>query len=273
MTTQQTAQRSIIKKYRKPIWNRFIGALKEYKMLEAGDRVAVCISGGKDSMLLAMCMQELENHGSEVPFRTEFLVMDPGYAPENRKKIEENAATLGIPIHIFDAPVFNVVDKQTAGAPCYLCARMRRGYLYKYAKDLGCNKIALGHHFDDVIETTLMSMLYGAEMRTMMPKLHSTNFEGMQLIRPLYFVREADILSWQRYNGLSFIRCACRMTAGLAEDTMQSKRQEVKWLIAALRRENPQVDSNIFRSADNVNLETIRSWHKGDATYDFLDEY
>ena len=273
MTTQQTAQRSIIKKYRKPIWNRFIGALKEYKMLEAGDRVAVCISGGKDSMLLAMCMQELENHGSEVPFHTEFLVMDPGYAPENRKKIEENAAILGIPIHIFDAPVFNVVDKQTAGAPCYLCARMRRGYLYKYAKDLGCNKIALGHHFDDVIETTLMSMLYGAEMRTMMPKLHSTNFEGMQLIRPLYFVREADILAWQRYNGLSFIRCACRMTAGLAEDTMQSKRQEVKRLIAALRRENPQVDSNIFRSADNVNLETIRSWHKGDATYDFLDEY
>lgn len=273
MTTQQTAQRSIIKKYRKPIWNRFIGALKEYKMLEAGDRVAVCISGGKDSMLLAMCMQELENHDSEVPFRTEFLVMDPGYAPENRKKIEENATALGIPIHIFDAPVFNVVDKQTAGAPCYLCARMRRGYLYKYAKDLGCNKIALGHHFDDVIETTLMSMLYGAEMRTMMPKLHSTHFEGMQLIRPLYFVREADILAWQRYNGLSFIRCACRMTAGLAEDTMQSKRQEVKRLIAALRRENPQVDSNIFRSADRVNLETLRSYRKGDITYDFRDEY
>ena len=263
---------SLRKKFKKKIWSRFTKAINTYELVKPGDKIAVCISGGKDSMLMAKLMQELQRH-SDVPFELVFLVMDPGYAPENRKKIEENAATLGIPIHIFDAPVFNVVDKQTAGAPCYLCARMRRGYLYKYAKDLDCNKIALGHHFDDVIETTLMSMLYGAEMRTMMPKLHSTNFEGMQLIRPLYFVREADILAWQRYNGLSFIRCACRMTAGLAEDTMQSKRQEVKRLIAALRRDNPQVDSNIFRSADNVNLETIRSWHKGDAAYDFLDEY
>lgn len=273
MTECQLVERSIIKKYRKQIWNRFIGGLKDYQMLQAGDVVAVCISGGKDSMLLAKCMQELERHGSEVPFTCKFLVMDPGYTPENRLQIEQNAAKLEVPIQIFEAPVFHVVNKQTQGNPCYLCARMRRGYLYKYAKELGCNKIALGHHFDDVIETNLMSMLYAAEMRTMMPKLHSTNFEGMELIRPLYLVREADILAWQRYNNLTFLRCACSMTAGLENDTMDSKRQAVKRLIADLRRDNPQVDINIFRAAQNVNLETILSYHKGEEYHSFLDAY
>lgn len=273
MTKQQIAERSIIKKYRKQIWNRFIGALKDYQMLSAGDTVAVCISGGKDSMLLAKCMQELEAHGSEAPFTCKFLVMDPGYTPENRRQIEQNAALLGVPIEIFDAPIFSVVEKQEDGSPCYLCARMRRGYLYKFAKELGCNKIALGHHFDDVIETILMSMLYGAEMRTMMPKLHSTNFEGMELIRPLYMVKEADIVAWQRYNDLTFLRCACKLTAGLADDTMDSKRQQVKRLIAELRKDNPQVDVNIFRSAENVNLETVIGYHTGEDVHSFLDTY
>ncbi len=273
MTEQQRIERSIIKKYRKVIWNRFIGGLKEYRMLSAGDVVGVCISGGKDSMLLAKCMQELERHGSEVPFTCKFLVMDPGYAPENRRQIEQNALRLGIPIEIFDAPIFHVVDKQTSGNPCYLCARMRRGYLYKFAKELGCNKIALGHHFDDVIETTLMSMLYRAEMRTMMPKLRSLNFEGMELIRPLYMVREADIAAWQRYNDLTFLCCACRMTAGLENDTMDSKRQEIKRMIADLRRQNPQVDVNIFRAAENVNLETVIGYYKGEEQHSFLDTY
>lgn len=273
MTECQLVERSIIKKYRKQIWNRFIGGLKEYRMLSAGDKVAVCISGGKDSMLLAKCMQELERHGSEVPFTCKFLVMDPGYTPENRQQIIDNAAKLEVPIEIFDAPIFQWVDKQTDGNPCYLCARMRRGYLYKFAQQLGCNKIALGHHFDDVIETNLMSMLYRAEMRTMMPKLRSTNFEGMELIRPLYLVKEADILSWQRYNDLTFLRCACSMTAGLENDTMDSKRQEVKRLIADLRKENPQVDVNIFRSAENVNLETVLGYRKGDELHSFLDDY
>lgn len=273
MTECQLIERSIIKKYRKTIWNRFIGGLKDYKMLAAGDTVAVCISGGKDSMLLAKCMQELERHGSEVPFTCKFLVMDPGYTPENRRQIEMNAEKLGVPIEIFDAPIFMVVDKQTTGNPCYLCARMRRGYLYKYAQEMGCNKIALGHHFDDVIETNLMSMLYGAEMRTMMPKVHSTNFPGMELIRPLYLVKEADILAWQRYNNLTFLRCACSMTAGLENDTMDSKRQEVKQLIADLRRNNPQVDMNIFRAAENVNLETVLGYRKGEEIHSFLEFY
>lgn len=273
MTRQQEIERSIIKKYRKAIWNRFIGALKDYRMLSAGDTVAVCISGGKDSMLLAKCMQELERHGSEVPFQTKFLVMDPGYTAENRRKIEENADLLGIPVQFFDAPIFRVVDKQTSGSPCYLCARMRRGYLYQYAARLGCNKIALGHHFDDVIETVLMSMLYGAEMRTMMPRIHSKNFPGMELIRPLYLVREADILSWQRYHHLEFLRCACRMTEGLETETVDSKRQEVKRLIVDLRRKNPQVDINIFRSAEKVNLETVLGYRKGDEVHTFLEDF
>ena len=265
----QQIERSIIKKYRKTIWNQFIGGLKDYKMIQAGDRIAVCISGGKDSFVLAKCLQELQRHGSEVPFELEFIVMDPGYRSENRQRIEELLQELRIPAHIFESPIFSVVEKQD-GTPCYLCARMRRGYLYKYAQQLGCNKIALGHHFDDVIETTMMSMLYAAEMRTMMPKLHSIHYPGMELIRPLYLVREKDIEAWARYNKLSFIRCACSVTD--SRDN-QSKRAEIKALLAELRKTNPQSDINIFRSAENVNLETIISYHKGDEYHSFLDEY
>ncbi len=263
-------ERSIITTYRKTIWNPFIGGLKTYKMIGAGDRIAVCISGGKDSMLLAKCLQELQRHGSEVPFELEFVVMDPGYRPENRRQIEENARLLCLPIHIYESPIFHVVEKQQTGSPCYLCARMRRGYLYKYAQELGCNKIALGHHYDDVIETVLMSMLYGAEMRTMMPKLHSTNFPGMELIRPLYLVREKVILNWAAYNDLHFIRCACSVTDGTQGE---SKRAEIKALLAQLRQVNRQIDQNIFRSAENVNLETILGYHKGDHRVSFLDAY
>ena len=265
----QLIERSIIKKYRKTIWNNFIGALKDYQMIQAGDRIAVCISGGKDSFVLAKCLQELQRHGSEVPFELEFLVMDPGYRPENRRRIEELLEIMQIPAHIFDSQIFSVVEKQE-GTPCYLCARMRRGYLYKYAQQLGCNKIALGHHFDDVIETIMMSMLYAAEMRTMMPKLHSIHYPGMELIRPLYLVREKDIEAWARYNDLSFIRCACSVTDSREN---QSKRAEIKALLAELRKVNPQSDINIFRSAENVNLETIISYRKRDQYHSFLDEY
>ena len=265
----QQIERSIIKKYRKPIWNNFIGSLKDYKMIQAGDRIGVCISGGKDSFLLAKCLQELQRHGSEVPFDLEFIVMDPGYKPENRQQIEKLLRITGIEAHIFESPIFSVVDKQE-GTPCYLCARMRRGYLYKFAQSLGCNKIALGHHFDDVIETILMSMLYGAEMRTMMPKLHSLNYPGMELIRPLYLVRERDITAWARYNDLEFIRCACSVSDSKENG---SKRAEIKALLESIRKTNPQADINIFRSAENVNLETIIGYRKGDQTTTFLDDY
>lgn len=264
-------RRSIIKKFRKGIWNNFIGGLKDYAMIQAGDRIAVCISGGKDSVLLAMCLQELQQHGSEVPFELEFIVMDPGYRPEIRRQIEDNLISLQIPAHFFNSPIFSVVDKQE-GSPCYLCARMRRGYLYKFAQSLGCNKIALGHHFDDVIETILMSMLYGAEMRTMMPKIHSRNYPGMELIRPLYMVRERDISAWCRYNGLIFTRCACAVTDSSQQDS-GSKRAEIKALLAQLRKINKQIDVNIFRSAENVNLETILGYHKGEQITTFLEEY
>ncbi len=267
----QQIERSIIKTYRKTIWNPFIGALKDYRMIAAGDRIAVCLSGGKDSFLLAKCLQELQRHGSEVPFELEYIVMDPGYRPENRRRIEELLELMQLPAHIFDSPIFSVVEKQEM-SPCYLCARMRRGYLYKFAQQLGCNKIALGHHFDDVIETILMSMLYGAEMRTMMPKLHSRNFPGMELIRPLYQVREKDILNWSRHNDLEFIRCACSVTASENEDG-GSKRTEIKALLAQLRKVNPQIDINIFRSVENVKLETLIGYHKGETTVSFLDNY
>lgn len=263
-------QRSIIKKYRKPIWNNFIGALKDYRMIEAGDRIAVCISGGKDSVLLALCLQELQRHGSEVPFELEYIVMDPGYRPEVRRQIEDNLAHLQISATFFGSPIFSVVSKQK-DAPCYLCARMRRGYLYKFAQSIGCNKIALGHHFDDVIETILMSMLYGAEMRTMMPKIHSRHYPGMELIRPLYMVREQDVYAWCRYNGLDFTHCSCALTD--SHQYADSKRAEIKKLIAHLRQVNKQIDINIFRSAENVNLETILGYHNGEHTTTFLQDY
>lgn len=264
-------ERSITKKFKKPIWHRFIGALKDYDMIAPGDRIAVCISGGKDSMLLAKCMQELKKH-TEKPFELEFLVMDPGYLPENRQKILSNAALLDIPVTVFDANIFNYVAG-VEKSPCYLCARMRRGHLYKNAQALGCNKIALGHHFDDVIETILMSMLYGAEMKTMMPKLHSTNYAGMELIRPLYLVREADIIAWRNYNGLSFLQCACRFTEAASLDAGISKRQEMKALIESFRRISPHIELNIFQSAHNVNLDTIIGWRRGEEQHSFLDEY
>ena len=264
-------ERSITKKFKKPIWHRFIGALKDYDMIAPGDRIAVCISGGKDSMLLAKCMQELKKH-TEKPFELEFLVMDPGYLPENRQKILANAALLNIPVTIFEANIFNYVAG-VEKSPCYLCARMRRGHLYKNAQALGCNKIALGHHFDDVIETILMSMLYGAEMKTMMPKLHSTNYPGMELIRPLYLVREADILAWKKYNGLHFLQCACRFTEAAELDAGLSKRQEMKALIESFRRISPHIELNIFQSAHNVNLDTIIGWRRGEERHSFLDEY
>lgn len=267
-------ERSIIKRFRKEIWRPFVRALNDYDMIKEGDNIAVCISGGKDSMLLAKCMQEILRHG-KMEFGLKFLVMDPGYAPENRELIEENAKTLGIPIHIFQSEIFDVVV-DVDDSPCYLCARMRRGYLYSNAKKLGCNKIALGHHFDDVIETILMSMLYGAQVNTMMPKLHSTNFPGMELIRPLYLIREDDIKAWRDANELHFIQCACHFTdtcTTCSNQETRSKRQEIKELIRTLKQRNPDVEAHIFRSVENVNLDTVIGWKTGGKKYSFLDRY
>lgn len=270
-------ERSIIKQFRKSIWRPFVKALNEYDMIKEGDNIAVCISGGKDSMLLAKCMQEILRHG-KMEFGLKFIVMDPGYHPANRKLIEENAALMGIPVQIFESDIFDtVVD--AGGSPCYLCARMRRGNLYANAKELGCNKIALGHHFDDVIETILMSMLYGAQVNTMMPKLHSTNFEGMELIRPLYLVKEQDILDWKEYNHLRFLQCACRFTEQIAreraleEEVHTSKRQEMKELINRFRQINPHIETNIFKSVENVNLDACIGYVKDGERHHFLEEY
>lgn len=267
----QEIERSIIKSFRKPIWNAFIKGIKAYELVKPGDRIAVCISGGKDSMLMAKCMQHLQKY-SEIPFELEYLCMNPGYADENWELIQKNAATLQIPLHSFETRIFEVVDKQIHH-PCYLCARMRRGHLYNAAQQLGCNKIALGHHFDDVIETILMGMLYGSQTQTMMPKLHSSNFPGMELIRPLYLVREADVIRWSKYNDLHFIQCACKMTADHPEQEGLSKRKETKALIAQLKKMNPGVEKNIFNSVCNVNLRTIISYHDGDVSHHFLDDY
>ena len=265
---------SLVKKYRLSIWSKFLKGVKDYQLIQEGDKIAVCISGGKDSMMMAVCMKRLQRY-SKVPFDVEYLVMDPGYAPENRQKIIDNAAKLEIPIKIFDTQIFDSVVNVKQN-PCYLCARMRRGYLYKNAQELGCNKIALGHHFDDVIETILMGMLYGSQVQTMMPKIHSENFEGMQLIRPLYMVREEDVIKWSKYNGLEFIQCACRFTEEreVYEDgSSNSKRQEVKELLKKLREVSPAIDMNIFRSVENVNLQTIISYHIGDEYHHFLDDF
>ena len=266
-------ERSIIKNFRKGIWRPFVTALNEYEMIKEGDNIAVCISGGKDSMLLAKCMQEILRHG-KMKFGLHFLVMDPGYNPENRKMIEENARLMNIPVTIAGSDIFNaVVDVDQS--PCYLCARMRRGFLYDNAKKLGCNKIALGHHFDDVIETILMSMLYGAQMNTMMPKLHSTNFPGMELIRPLYLVKESHILEWRDYNELQFLQCACRFTEAVSkeEEAHMSKRQEMKELIKKFRTINSNIEMNIFRSAENVNLDACIGYVKHGERHNFLEEY
>ena len=265
---------SVVKKFRQTIWSKFLKGIKEYDLIQKGDKIAVCISGGKDSMLMAMCMKRLQRY-SKIPFEVVFLVMNPGYNEINYQKIIENAELLQIPIRVFETEIFDAVAKVDQH-PCYLCARMRRGYLYKTAKELGCNKIALGHHFDDVIETILMGMLYGSQVQTMMPKIHSENYEGMQLIRPMYMVREEDIIKWKQYNDLQFIQCACRFTENCTmcdNGGGGSKRQEVKTLLKQLRAKSPAIDMNIFRSVENVNLQTIISYHRGEEYHHFLDDF
>ena len=267
-------EKSLRKKFRKEIWSKFTKAVNTYELVKPGDKIAVCISGGKDSMLMAKCFQELKLH-DKFDFDVKFLVMDPGYSPRNRQVIEENARILNIPITVFESDIFESVYN-IEKSPCYLCARMRRGHLYAYAKELGCNKIALGHHYDDVIETILMGMLYGAQVQTMMPKLHSTNFEGMELIRPLYLVREDDIKAWRDYNGLNFIQCACKFTDTCTtcnNQENQSKRVEIKELIKTLKQVNPHVESNIFRSVENVNIDTVIAYKQNGVKHNFLDEY
>lgn len=273
MEKYKEIERSIITKYRKTIWSRFVKAVKDYELINENDKVMVCISGGKDSFLLAKCVEELHKH-SKIKFDVEYVCMNPGYNDYNRDFILDNAKTLNIDLKMFDSDIFDVVATVDSKSPCYLCARMRRGHLYNKAKELGCNKIALGHHFDDVIETTLLSMLYSGEIKTMMPKLHSDNFEGIELIRPLYLVKEEDIISWRKTNELTFINCACRFTEGcsLINDGT-SKRKEMKELIKNLRKINPEVDHNIFKSLDNINLNCVLGTKK-DGTYrSFLDEY
>ena len=270
MKDRAFVERSIITTYRREIWRRFARGVKEYALVEAGDSVAVCMSGGKDSLLLAKCMQELQAHG-DVDFDLKFLVMDPGYAPANRALIESNAAALGIPVHIFSSPIFETVEEVKNA--CYVCARMRRGYLYREAQRLGCNKIALGHHFDDVIETILMGMLYGAQMQSMPPKLYSSRHPGMQLIRPLYYVHEEDIVRWQQLCELRCLRCACRFTEKSEEAEDLSKRREVKRLIAELKKTNPNVDINIFRSAYNVHVDTLIEYDSRGERFPFLSRY
>ena len=272
MEKYKEIERSIITKYRKDIWSKFVKGVSDYKLINENDNIMVCISGGKDSFLLAKCIQELQRHG-KVKFNAHYVVMDPGYNEYNRKFIEDNAKILNVPIEIFESNIFDVVS-ETSDSPCYLCARMRRGYLYSKAKELGCNKIALGHHFDDFIETTLLSMFYGSEVKTMMPKLHSDNFEGLELIRPMLLVKEEDIISWKKHNELTFINCACRFTEGcsLINDGT-SKRKEMKELIRNLKKINPNIDQNIFKALENVNMNCILGWHKNGEEHSFLDEY
>ena len=269
LTPRETAERSLIKTYRKSIWNPFIAAVKRYELIEPGDRIAVCISGGKDSVILTKLMQELQRHTAQ-PFELVFMVMDPGYKPENRKLIEDNAALLGIPITIFDSDIFDVtvsVEKN----PCYLCARMRRGFLYAKAQELGCNKIALGHHFSDVIETTVMGLFYGGQLQAMPPKLRSKNFSGMELIRPLYCVHEEDILAWRDANALHFLQCACRFTSRSQEDAAYSRRARVKALIAQLKSESPEVERSIFHSIHTVQLDSMPGYKSQGIAHSFLE--
>ena len=268
-------ERSIIKTYRKTIWSKFTKAVRDYELVQEGDRIAVCISGGKDSMLMAKCFQELHRY-SDIHFDVKFVVMDPGYSPENRQIIEDNARKLNIPIEVFETDIFENVFHIEKN-PCYICARMRRGYLYNYAKNLGCNKIALGHHYDDVIETILMSMLYGAQIQTMMPKLHSNHFEGMEVIRPLYLIREDDIKAWAKFNDLYFIQCACKFTDTCSSEACltrpRSKRVEIKNLIREMKKTNPYVEQNIFKSVENVSLKTVIAYKDDTTKHHFLDDY
>ena len=273
MEEYKEIERSIIVRFRKEIWRQFTKAVRDYKLINEGDNVAVCISGGKDSFLLAKCIEELQKHG-KVKFNAKYIVMDPGYNKENKELIIENAKRLNINIDMFTSNIFDSVYDMDDGSPCYLCARMRRGCLYSYAKSLGCNKIALGHHFDDVIETTLLSIIYGGEIKGMMPKLHSDNFDNMQLIRPLYLVRENDIKSWVKYNNLKFLNCACRFTEkNTLEHNNNSKRLEIKKLIENLERENKFIPYNIFKATENVNLDMMRCYKTKGKKHNFLDTY
>ncbi|NLT98925.1 MAG: tRNA 2-thiocytidine biosynthesis protein TtcA [Christensenellaceae bacterium] len=274
MEKYQEVERSLITKYRRDIWRPFVTAVVQYRLIDEGDAVTVCISGGKDSMIMAKCVQELQRHGPR-RFRAEYVVMDPGYNPENRQLILDNARLLNIPVKVFDTPIFGIVDSVDDGNPCYLCARMRRGYLYKYAQSLGCNKIALGHHYDDAFETTLLSMMYAGEIRAMMPKLRSTSHPGMELIRPMYHVREHNIVRFAQRHSLRFLQCACRFTENIAKGDQpgRSKRQEVKLLLARLREQDPLIDRNIFHSMQNVNLEKVIAWRDKSGIHHFLDDY
>ena len=262
---------SILKKYRKEIWGPFISAIKDYKLIESGDKIAVCMSGGKDSAILAVLMRQLQRH-SDVPFELEYISMDPGYSEANRARLDENCRLLELPVKMFETDIFSVTEK-TEKNPCYLCARMRRGHLYSYARELGCNKIALGHHFSDVIETTLMGMLWGSQIQGMLPKLHSTNYEGMELIRPLYKVHEDAIIAWARYCELEFWACACRMTDKAVIDENASKRRETKFLIRELKKTNPDIEKNIFNSIHRANVDTLVGYKLGDKHCSFLDNY
>ena len=273
MNSVKEIERSIIVRFRKEIYRPFTKAVREYELIKENDSIAVCISGGKDSFLLAKCIEELHKHGN-VKFDVKYIVMDPGYNKENRKKIEENAKLMNIDINIFNSDIFDSVNSLDEGSPCYLCARMRRGCLYSYAKSLGCNKIALGHHFDDVIETTLLSIIYGGEIKGMMPKLHSDNFEGLELIRPLYLIREKDIKAWSKYNGLEFLNCACRFTEKNNDLVNEnSKRLEIKKLIESLESKSKFIPFNIFRATENVNLDMMRAYKTKGKKYNFLEKY
>lgn len=272
MEEYKEIERSIIKKYRKEIWAKFVKVCKEYELINEGDKVMVCISGGKDSFLLAKCVEELQKHGG-VKFDAFYVCMNPGYNDANKEMILNNAKKLNINLEMFDSDIFDVANMLNEKSPCYMCARMRRGYLYNKAKELGCNKIALGHHFDDVIETTLLSMFYGSEVKTMLPKLHSENYEGLELIRPLYLVKENNILSWVKYNNLKFINCACKFTEKVNGDINLSKRREMKELIKHLRSLNPDIDYNIFKSLDNVNLNCVLGFKKDGVYKSFMEDY
>ena len=273
MERYQEIERTIIKNFRKDIYAKFVKAVKDYSLINKNDCIMVCISGGKDSFLLAKCIEELQKHGN-VPFKVKYVVMDPGYADFNRNKILENAKILNLNIEMFKTDIFDTVAKLDARNSCYLCARMRRGYLYSKAKELGCNKIALGHHFDDVIETTLLSMFYGSEVKTMLPKLHSDNFEGLELIRPLYYVKEKAIIAWKNKNDLTFINCACRFTENCSiEEESSSKRLKIKNLINNLRNDDNDIDHNIFKSMENINLNCVLGYQKDKIKHSFLDDY
>ncbi len=272
MEYYREVEKSIIKKYRKELYRPFVKALDKYKLIKENDKIAVCISGGKDSFLMAKLFNEIMSHG-KIKFECEFICMDPGYNKENRLLIEENAKKLNIDLKIFNSDIFEVTDRISREDPCYLCARMRRGYLYSKAKELGCNKIALGHHFDDVIETILLNLFYGSEVKSMMPKLHSTNYDGLELIRPLYLIKEDDIISWKNFNNLEFLNCACKFTEEYSKDERDSKRYEIKYLIKELKKKNKNIDTNIFTAYENVNLDTIVRYKKDGKEYNFLDDY